>query len=122
MQFEVSAANPGPPRLVDVYFGVVPPPSAAASFGCSGGDPVVFLGPGFVPAPTCFSAVSPGATPLAPGVMLAGGFGPVLMSNFFSVVWPGNSPPGNYDFFLAFTRAGTLEPIGVATALVSFSP
>ena len=122
LQFEVSAANPGPPSVVDVYFGVVPPPSAAASFGCSGGDPVVFLGPGFVPAPTCLSSVSSGATSLAPGVTLAGGFGPVLLSNFFSVVWPGNSPPGNYNFFLALTRAGTLEPIRVVTAPVSFTP
>jgi uncharacterized delta-60 repeat protein len=123
LRLDLTVANPGPPRHVDVYFGLLPPASAGPLFGCQDGDAVVFYERGFVPGPTCLSTALLAAPPaLLAGVTLPGGLESTLLPDVYSVVWPSGLPPGLYRFFLALVRADTLEPIIVDTADVTVGP
>jgi uncharacterized delta-60 repeat protein len=120
--FDLTVENPGPQRLVDAYFGVIPPSAAGPSFSCPGGDAIVFFGPGFSAMPTCLSTGPKSFTSLAPNTEIPGGFPSSVIPNLFSSVWAPGLPPGTYTFFMALMRSGTVDPIVVATADVSVSP
>jgi hypothetical protein len=128
LALDLQLTNPGPPRLVDVYFGALLPPTASA--GCPARDPVMFLTGGFTASVvTCLSApVSSFPTlfrttfPAAPATL--------VVPSFFRSVWPASAPAGAYTFFLAVTVPdalvdGRLDPGDVfvlATRTVTFSP
>jgi len=53
---DMTVANPGPERLVDVYFGALLPPQTG---GCPGRDPIAFLADGFATTVvTCLTAAA----------------------------------------------------------------
>jgi hypothetical protein len=118
----VVAGNPGPQIAVDFYFGVLLPSAAGATFGCPGSDAIVFFAAGFRPVLRCLSASPQTFEPLAQNVSLPAAFPLTNLPNFFSVVWPPDAPPGTYMWFVAFTRAGTLDLLTVAADSVSFTP
>jgi uncharacterized delta-60 repeat protein len=112
-------ANPGPPRLVDALFGILPPPAAGPSLGCPGGDPVVFFGPGFAPMQTCLSSDASSFTRLAAGAVLPGALPSTTTPGFFGMVWPAGAPPGPYTFFIALVRPDTLDLLATTTVTVT---
>jgi len=115
-------ANPRSPIPADVYFGVLLPPEGSRTFGCSGGDGVVFLADGFTRFVfTCLSSPISTFAPLARGVLLPTMFPAFVTERFFSFDWPSDAPEGDYLFFLALTHPGTLDVLAHAVSNVSFS-
>jgi hypothetical protein len=128
LALDLQLTNPGPARLVDVYFGALLPPAAGG--GCPAHDPVMFLTSGFTASVlTCLSApVSSFPTlfrttfPTAPTTL--------VVPSFFRFVWPATAPAGGYTFFLAVTVPdalvdGRLDPgdlFVLATRTVTLAP
>jgi uncharacterized delta-60 repeat protein len=121
-QVAVAVENPGPPRLADVYFAILPPASVGPALGCPAGDAIVFLTDAFAPVLTCLSAPEPTIVPFGQNVTIPGALPLTVTPNFFSFVWPPGAPPGAYVFFIVLARPGTLDVIASALAEVSFSP
>jgi hypothetical protein len=125
-----SAENPGFPRAIDVYLGVLPPPALGPMLGCPGGDAVVFF---LLPAgarTACISALPQGMVPLVSGAVLPGALPLTTFPGILSVAWPGDAPSGSYAFFLALVSQGALldgrldpgDVIIVATRTVVATP
>jgi uncharacterized delta-60 repeat protein len=121
-RLDVVTENPGPSRLVDVYFGIIPPASAGPALGCPAADAIVFLVDAFAPVLTCLSGPEPDIVPFGQNVTIPAALPLTVISNFFGFVWPPGAPPGTYVFFIVFTRPGGLDVIAIALAAVAFSP
>jgi hypothetical protein len=104
---DLSVANLGPERMVDLYMGVIPPPAAGPALGCPGGDPVVFLGDGFSGALlTCFSAPVQTFPPLVRSARLPGALPKTDLPGVFRFGWIPGLPIGQCIVFVALTPAG----------------
>jgi uncharacterized delta-60 repeat protein len=115
----IAEANYGKEIMVDKYFGALLPPAAGPGLGCPAGDAIVFLTPRMVL--TCRSASPQTFEPVARNLLLPAHFPALRTPNFYSIVWPSEAPTGTYTFFIAFTRAGTVDILALATTSASFS-
>ena len=70
---------------------------------------------------TCLSASPQTFEPVARNLLLPAALPSFNTPNFFSIVWPFEAPIGTYLFFIAFTRAGTVDIVALATMSASFS-
>jgi hypothetical protein len=105
---DLSLANPGPERTVDIYVAATLPAAAGPDLGCPGGDAVAFLTEQFAGV-TFACASSPAAfVPLARVVPLGSPAAPLPVTSF-SGVWPDGIPDGDYVFFAALTRPGAFH-------------
>jgi hypothetical protein len=118
-------------QVVDVFFGVIPPPEAGPAFGCPARDAVVLLVDGFARAMVaCFSTFPESFEPVARSLPLAGGLPLTGVPDLFRATWPPGLPAGAYTFFLAITTPGAFtdglvgpeELVALAVDSVSFGP
>jgi uncharacterized delta-60 repeat protein len=120
-QLELFLDNPRPQQTADLYFAVLLPSAAAGPpFNCPAGDPLVIFGPSFTVIQTCLSGDPQAFVPLTPNKVIPAGL--TVTSDFFSGVWPANTPSGVYTFFVALARPGTLEILAVASATARLLP
>jgi hypothetical protein len=80
----------------------------------------VILGPGFSVVQTCLSGDPQTFVPLTPNMVIP--VGPSVTLDFFSGVWPSDTPSGAYTFFVALIRPGTLEVLAVASTTARLLP
>jgi glucose/arabinose dehydrogenase len=103
LQFAVTASNPGPGQLVDVYVGALLPPETGPKFGCPAGDPIAFFADAFTRiVVTCRSAPPQTFPALFRAVTLPGQL-PATSFPLSSLQWPTGAPPGTYIFFFLLT-------------------
>ena len=112
-------ANYGKEIMVDKYFGALLPPGTGPARGCPADDAIVFLTTRTVLS--CLSASPQTFEPVARNLLLPAEFPALSTPNFYSVVWPSNVPTGAYLFFIAFTRAGTVDILALATMSANLS-
>jgi len=114
LRAEVLEANFGPEVMLDRYFGALLPSGTGPAFRCPADDAIVFLTTRIVL--TCLSAPPQTFEPWARNFLLPAGLPASSTPDFFSFVWPSEAPMGTYTFFVAFTRAGTVDIVALATA------
>jgi uncharacterized delta-60 repeat protein len=120
-RFDLFIDNPRPQETADLYFAVrLPAAAAGPPFNCPSGDPLVIFGPGFSVIQTCLSGDPHTFVPLTPNKVIP--FGGTVTTDFFSGVWPANTPAGVYTFFVALARPGTLEILAVASTTATLLP
>lgn len=110
---------------MDVFLGIVLPPSVGPVLGCPGGDAALFL-TGTAVELRCLSARPATFPPLAAGVTVPGTLPPTTVENFLTSVIPGEAPAGTYTVFLALIPAGAfasdpIDPSRVLVAAAAFS-
>lgn len=129
-QLAVTAANPGPGQLVDVFVGALLPPDTGPAFGCPAGDPIAFLADGFTRiVVTCLSAPPQGFPPLFQGTMLPAAL-PATSIPLSTLQWPAGAPLGTYTFFLVLTppnaftdgRVDATDFVALSTSNVVLGP
>ncbi len=116
LRLDVTVANPGPARTVDVFLGAVLPAEAGPGLGCPKRDAVVFVTAEFAGLQlTCLSAAPERFQPLRRDFSLPGTLPATRLSNFFgggqdffTYRWGGPEPAGPYTFFVVFTPTGAL--------------
>ena len=120
LHVDVALANPGPDNAVDVFFGFLLPPSAG---NCAGGTAVVFLVDGLTrTAIACLSGPVAAFQPLLRAVVIPGALPPIVVQDFYSLLWNSGIAGGAYTVFVAFTRPGSLDVIAVAVRTLTFFP
>jgi hypothetical protein len=129
MQVDVTVANDGPQRLVDVYFGALLPVEVGPGLGCPAGDAIAFVTQGSAVV-TCLTATPKTFAPLFRGVSLPFSLPETTIPNFRSVVWPSDLPTGAYTIFLTLTppdafadgRADPTDLLATASQGLTFAP
>ncbi len=128
LRVDITVANPGPERLVDVYFGALLPPQTG---GCPGRDPIAFLANGFATTVvTCLTAPATAFGAHSRNVSIPAALPVTAFPNFFSFLWTSDLPAGFYTVVLFFTPAGALgdgrvdpaDVIALAADVLSFIP
>lgn len=106
LSVNLSVVNPGAAAVVDVFFGIILPPSFAAAFGCpAGSTPIAFIVTGSVIV-KCPSD-SPSTFPrFVAGVTVPGGLPLTTVPGFFTAPLPPGMPTGTYLVFFALARRG----------------
>jgi len=131
LRLDLTVANVGLTTVVDIYFGVLLPSTAEATFGCPGRDAVAFVKPGFADVHvTCLSAPPQSYPAFASSVSVPGTLPLTTVPGFFSLMWPSNAPRGDYVFFMALVRPGAMaggqlaagDFIAAAATSAAFSP
>jgi hypothetical protein len=129
LQGTVSVTNVGGARPVDAYVVFVPPAAAGPSFGCPGGDALIFL-TGSGATVTCVSSGVPTFAPFLSNVTLPADLFTPVSGSVFSFVWPAGAPAGPWTVALALTPVGAFsdgrvnpaEGIVIAPATFTGSP
>jgi len=128
LRVDITVANPGPERLVDVYFGALLPPQTG---GCPGRDPIAFLADGFATTVvTCLTAPATTFGAHSRNVSIPAALPVTAFPNFFSFLWTSDLPAGFYTVVLFFTPVGALgdgrvdaaDVIALAADVLSFIP
>jgi uncharacterized repeat protein (TIGR01451 family) len=109
VQLSVTAANPGPATLVDVYFGALLPPPRGPEFACLAGDALQLYVDGFARATfACLATVPRGLEALQRNILVPAGMPPTTFANFFASQWTADRPAGTHIFFMALIPSGAL--------------
>jgi hypothetical protein len=126
-RLSVTAANPGPAGIVDVYVGLL---TARQGIGCPAGDTtIVLLVAGFTSSVTdCGSTVLRDIAPVYAGVAVPANL-PLMTAPLGGFVWRSDLPAGVYTFFIAVTPPGALgdgnlgptDLVAVGTATVTYT-
>ncbi len=126
----LTAANPGGPGAVDVYFGMLLPPAAGGPAGCPAGEALEVIGAGFARTLACLATAPSNVAPLVRNVPVGASMPPVTLAGFFAMTWPADRSAGPYTFFMVLTRPGAFDDgridagdiVTIATATAVASP
>jgi hypothetical protein len=112
LQVGMSATNPGPSTVVDLYLVAVLPPAAGPALGCPNHDPIVFAAAGGARLElACVSDPPQTFPPYIEGLSISAGQTVTLRA--LNLVWPAEAPLGSWAVALFAVRPDSLGDGGI---------